>query len=533
MDAGKMRTESDVIAVALGLGAREIPGWSASEDKIATGLPKAAPRIIRDIRDQIKAGHDPLGDLFCSIRQPAERRTNGATFTPTAIVQAMTEWAASHGPADRIIDPGVGSGRFLLSAARKFKKANLIGIEIDPFPAILARANLAVQELQTRSQIILSDYRSFDLATIPGRTLFLGNPPYVRHHLIPTAWKEWLVTNASKRGILASQLAGLHAHFFLATVLKSAPTDFGAFITAAEWLDVNYGHLVRELFLNDLGGRRIVVIEPKAMPFPDAATTAAITYFEIGSKQKTIKLKRVETVAELKESNGNHVVRRERLESEERWSHLTHALRKEPAGYVELGELCRVHRGQVTGANKLWIEGDHSQGLPDSVLFPTITRAKELFAAGSVLTDTSRLKRVIDLPHDLDVFGSSIRKIIDKFLRHARNLGAHLGYVAANRKSWWSVGLKEPAPILATYMARRPPAFVRNSAEARHINIAHGLYPREPLNELVMQNLVNYLSTAIRLTAGRTYAGGLTKFEPREMERLLVPDIDILSRIET
>jgi hypothetical protein len=23
---------------------------------------------------------------------------------------------------------------------------------------------------------------------------------------------------------------------------------------------------------------------------------------------------------------------------------------------------------------------------------------------------------------------------------------------------------------------------------------------------------------------GRTYAGGLTKFEPREMERLLVPD---------
>jgi len=533
MDAGKMRTERDVLAIALGLGAREIRGWSALEEKLASGVPMAAPRITRDIRDQIISGNDPLGDLFCSIRQPQERRTNGATFTPKAIVQSMTDWAASHAVPDRVVDPGVGSGRFLLSAARSFKKSTLIGIEIDPFPAILARANLAAHGLQGRSQIVLSDYRSFELESINGRTLFLGNPPYVRHHLIPTAWKEWLVTNAAKRGILASQLAGLHAHFFLATALKSAPTDFGAFITAAEWLDVNYGHLVRELFLRDLGGRRIVVIEPKAMPFPDAATTAAVTYFEIGTRPKTIRLKRVETVAELREPNGNHVVRRERLETEERWSHLTHALRKEPRGYVELGELCRVHRGQVTGANKIWIEGDHSQGLPESVLFPTVTRAKELFSAGPVLSDLTRLKRVIDLPHDLDVFGSSVRKIIDRFLRRARDLGAHQGYVASNRKTWWSVGLKDPAPILATYMARRPPAFVRNCAAARHINIAHGLYPREPLSETVLQNLVLYLSTAIHLTEGRTYAGGLTKFEPREMERLLVPDIDILSRAAT
>jgi adenine-specific DNA-methyltransferase len=27
---------------------------------------------------------------------------------------------------------------------------------------------------------------------------------------------------------------------------------------------------------------------------------------------------------------------------------------------------------------------------------------------------------------------------------------------------------------------------------------------------------------------GRTYSGGLTKFEPREMERLIVPSPDIL-----
>ena len=105
-----------------------------------------------------------------------------------------------------------------------------------------------------------------------GQTLFIGNPPYVRHHLLDPRWKTWLIDEATKRGHSASQLAGLHVHFFLATAKKAAKGDFGVFITAAEWLDVNYGSLVRELFLGDLGGKRIVVIEPTAVPFPDAAT---------------------------------------------------------------------------------------------------------------------------------------------------------------------------------------------------------------------------------------------------------------------
>ena len=135
---------------------------------------------------------------------------------------------------------------------------------------------------------------------------------------------------------------------------------------------------------------------------------------------------------------------------------------------------------------------------------------------------------MIDLPVDLDVFGSEERASIERFLRYARQHGAHESYVANNRKAWWSVGLRAPAPILATYMARRPPAFVRNRADARHINIAHGLYPREPLQDAVLRRLVDYLTGAASLNGGRTYAGGLTKFEPREMERLPIPEPKLL-----
>jgi len=125
-----------------------------------------------------------------------------------------------------------------------------------------------------------------------GRTLFVGNPPYVRHHQLTTEAKTWLTEEAKKLGFAASQLAGLHVHFFLATVLKARKDDFGAFVTSAEWLDVNYGKLVRELFLSNLGGQGITVIEPTSLTFEDAATTSAIAQFVIGSKPAKIRMKR-------------------------------------------------------------------------------------------------------------------------------------------------------------------------------------------------------------------------------------------------
>lgn len=523
----KAWTEGRLVSAALKLGADQVSGWSPAEQHLARDPEVVDRKLVAELKARIKAGQDPLGDLFTQLRSPEIRRGLGATYTPTPIVDAMLTWASERPNPERIVDPGVGSARFLLKAASTFPKARLYGVEIDPLAAILARANLAARGCAARSEVVLRDYRE-GLPKIEGRTLFIGNPPYVRHHQIEPKWKKWLTEKAASLGLEVSQLAGLHVHFFLATVLNAKPGDYGALITAAEWLDVNYGKIVRELFLSSLGGQAVVVIEPTAAPFPDAATTAAITCFGIDTKPAAVRLRRVKRLKDLKDLSGGRQVRRERLEAESRWSRLTYGSRDCPAGYVELGELCRVHRGQVTGANKIWISGEHTADLPDRVLFPTVTKARELISAGKVLADPTQLRRVVDLPEDLDELEAGERKAVERFLRFAKDDGAHAGYIASHRRAWWSVGLRRPAPILATYMARRAPVFTRNLADARHINVAHGLYPREVMSESMLLSLVDYLSTGISVIDGRTYAGGLTKFEPGEMERLFVPGPELL-----
>lgn len=527
--SGQIGDERILAALAYSLGAYTVGELSSGEAALLDNPSGVPGRLVAEIREQVRAGYDPLGEAFCGLRTAEVRRKDGAVYTPLDIVASMASWAEAEAEPDRVIDPGAGSARFLLEAGRRFPKARLVGVEKDPLAALMARGNLAAAGMADRSEIWVEDFRKSSLGGYEGRTLFLGNPPYVRHHLIAPNWKTWLKQEAGSLGFKASSLAGLHVYFMLSVASRAKAGDYGALITAAEWLDVNYGQLVRDLFLDRLGGQSVFIVEPKAGPFPGATTTGAITTFKVNGEPPSARFARIKELADLGDLSGGRRVRRERLVAESRWSHFTRTPREVPQDYTELGELCYVHRGQVTGANQVWIAGQHSLGLPREVLFPSVTKAMELFEAGWALDSAERLRQVIDLPQDLDVFQGAEREAIDTFLMQAERMGAGESYTARHRKVWWSVGLRDPAPILATYMARRPPAFVLNRAEARHLNIAHGLYPREPLAEDVIVGLVHYLRRATTIQGGREYAGGLTKFEPREMERIPIPGLGILA----
>jgi type I restriction-modification system DNA methylase subunit len=205
------------------------------------------------LREEILLGLDPLGEAFARIRSPKSRRSSGAVYTPATIVDSMMKWLASKGVPDRIVDPGAGSGRFILSAGEFFPEAELIAVEFDPLAALMLRANIEVRGWSDRTKILVKDYRQIKLPKCLGTTAFIGNPPYVRHHDIDENWKNWYSEKFATFGIKASALAGLHLHFFLQTRLLAKKGDIGAFITSAEWMDVNYGSALRRLLLEELG----------------------------------------------------------------------------------------------------------------------------------------------------------------------------------------------------------------------------------------------------------------------------------------
>lgn len=507
---------------------------SASEIELVEMASKASDSIIGDFVEAIQKGGDPLGDAFVRMRSARQRRPLGAVYTPPEIVNAMVGWISSRERPTRIVDPGSGSGRFALKAGRTFPDVSLVAVELDPLAALLCRANLTAAGLDDRSHVVVDDFREVDLGRCDGVTAFVGNPPYVRHHQIEPRWKHWLTSNATSRGLPVSALAGMHIHFFLATLLHARPGDLGAFITSAEWMDVNYGRLLRGMLTDGLGGESVHILAPESMPFEGTATTASVVCFQVGSKVSSVKVRRVQKVEDLANLDRGRRISTSRLQREKRWSALLTPVQQVPEEYVPLGELCRVHRGAVTGANSTWITNANDPALPTSALFPSVTKARELFdSPDGVLSSFADLRAVIDLPADLGELDEEERVQVEQFLRLAERNGARSSYVARHRNPWWTVGLRPPAPILATYMARRPPAFVRNLAGARHVNVAHGIYPRESLPDVLLNALTASLRAGVSLALGRTYAGGLTKFEPSEMERIPVPNPVLLAELSS
>ena len=96
----------------------------------------------------------------------------------------------------RVVDPGCGSGRYILAALRAFPHAVGLASDLDPYATLMTRANARVLGLESRLKVIVGDYRALRLPKIEGVTLFLGNPPYVRHHNIDARWKTWLGATA-------------------------------------------------------------------------------------------------------------------------------------------------------------------------------------------------------------------------------------------------------------------------------------------------------------------------------------------------
>ena len=526
--------QPELLSAALALMGRT-QDLSPAEAAVVAGIKPSTDRtLVEHFRIAISKGDDPLGDCFCKLRNAEDRRRHGQTFTPAGLVSTMMRKAQAEvikdGPFAQVVDVGAGTGRFALAAGGAFPKAQVLAIEPDPVCALLLRANLAVAGMTDRATVLVSDFREVNLPS-GGRRLFIGNPPYVRHHDIEEHWKKWYAaTMRTLGGGKASKLAGLHLHFFARTGEIAKPGDVGVFITAAEWIDTNYGAALRASLCATLGGVSVHVVDAKAEPFPGVMTTAAITVFHPQQIPTAIRLQAVAKVSELGKLAGGVTRSATDLASQKKWyprffSPATVHVMTAPQSGTRVGSLFRVSRGQVTGANHVWIAGEKAVNLPARFLLPCVTGANQLFAAsedGGQLRRLDHLKRVVDLPRDLNTLSPRERAAVAAFLEWAEQEGGNSGYIATHRSPWWAIRLLPAAPIVCTYMARRAPVFIRNIAGARLLNIAHGLYPRVPMSDVDLDNACLALNKASSLGDGRVYAGGLTKFEPSAVEDMLI-----------
>lgn len=131
---------------------------------------------------------DTLGFLYLSLRAAQTRKMSGSYYTPADLVKRLTE-SLSFPPdaACLILDPGCGSGNFLLQLPDEIPVPCIYGMDIDPIAVSLTRINLYLRELRQNritDELVPTLYRQIrtaDFLAEPCSVTFthiLGNPPW-------------------------------------------------------------------------------------------------------------------------------------------------------------------------------------------------------------------------------------------------------------------------------------------------------------------------------------------------------------------
>jgi adenine-specific DNA-methyltransferase len=479
-----------------------------------------------------------------SMKSAAERNKWGQFATPPALATEMAQYAwekVRHRKGGfSFLDPAIGTGSFFSAFFQVFPRPRMLratGIELDPAFAHAARQIWESYPLQ----VVEGDFAAQPLPQRDDRfNLILTNPPYVRHHHIPSADKERLaeVTFAAT-GLRLSGLAGLYCYFLLIAHAWLADDGLASWLIPSEFMDVNYGEEVKEYLTGKVTLLHIHRFCPSEVQFDDALVSSAVVTFEKrkpapdhevlfsfgGTLMNPAKSGRI-TLADLRETA--------------KWSSLpapTNNGRGKPV--AKLGDFFTVKRGIATGHNSYFIVPRarlRELGIPASCVRPILPsprymREEIIEADESGWPVLDRPLALIDCPLPEDAVEREYPEFWE-YLKQGKAAGVHAGYLASRRSPWYSQEKRDVAPLLCTYMGRsleRPFRFIWNKSQAIAANVYLLLYPKEPVARILraQPELWERLFRTLQMihadhfrAEGRVYGGGLFKMEPAELMRL-------------
>jgi hypothetical protein len=286
------------------------------------GVLKAIDWLIGLVENyEIERLGDVIGFIYEDLIPGEERHQLGQFYTPKPIAELIVKWSV-RSPDDKVLDPGCGSGTFLVEtykrlAELKLKKlysqikhvpedvhkqilGQLYGIDINEFPAHLTAMNLTMKNVRVPSptlNVFVRDYFTIrpgfkTLAPYPVKTpegekqvevvfkdfdAVVGNPPYTRwgelsrdvqNHIatsISSILEKYdLMPQAGRRGAEYNMVVFWIAHSI--GFLKEGGRL--GMIVSDSWLQTAYGVRFGRLLADHFKIHAIIDISARVFPVP-------------------------------------------------------------------------------------------------------------------------------------------------------------------------------------------------------------------------------------------------------------------------
>lgn len=474
----------------------------------------------RLLNDSLSADPMSIANILAILYESAidvkNRKKNGQYFTPQNVAK---EAAVLLNPQenDKILDAGSGTGAFAVELMGLCKDRNLtklayLGVEKDPILALCSAISLDRVYAPQNYRIVYADFVSLTnekLAKFGFGQLnaIISNPPFIRYHRLGQR-----TDIADKFGI--SMFSGMHS-YFLAQSASLLSNGKMVFIVPLEMEKTNYGaELIKKL-------DERFVIEKRNICYDK---NEKLWYCMNSSQNGSEDLSSIASIIFLQDRSNQVFPERRELQQ----------IIEEKSGTLKL--IGSVHRGISTGANNYFLLNKDlvkKFKIPETFLTKVIPpkTPHKYFNEKFSNTDWERLMdngaSCLLLSIDPKMSPEDLPYDVMKYIKLGESKGVHLVPTSRARMPWWSVRIpKNPPDIIFTYMFRGKPKFFVNEARVFNLTNLLGIYFSHSVNFSV--DIINSLNKSSESwvnsgRAGRNYAGGLTKLEPKELERMPLP----------
>ena len=490
----------------------------------------------------------------------------GQVLTPPTIAEFMVGWAIRT-PKDKILEPSCGDGVFLRASIRELLSLGakpedipnqVYGIELDKGMIEETRKKL-LAEFGFVPTLINTDF--FDIQPpspqrrlipeanrIPIVDVVIGNPPYIRYQLFKGTVRKKAIRLSSEEGVDLPELTAswvpfvIHAGKFLRTGGRLA------MVLPSKLLHVNYAKPLRKWLLKNFESIIIVSFEKRAF----SVLEDTVILMGVKGNTKTPKVQFVtvnseEDLLSIDAQGGFKNYTSFSPKAEEKWTkyiippYLLKAylriMEKTRGKITTLGELGKVTIGVVTGDNRfftLTAQEAEMWNIEEKYLFPLISRAEHIQGIKTTNNDWKLLRKLGQkcyLLYITEPWERLSQSVKDYLKIRGEELKVKERYKVRIRKRWYEVpGVRFP-DLFMSYMIHDVPKVSANeikldNKKATSTNTIHQVFLRENVEPTVVAtSFYNSLTLASFELNGRFYGGGVLKMEPKEAERVVLPDV--------
>lgn len=488
------------------------------------------------------------------------RRRLGAYYTSEPVARLLVQWAIRSADT-RVMDPAYGGCAFLRESIDRLRELGAASATDQVFGADIDETTA-----EWRAHLVSSGVPSLNLQhgdflrmtpdkELPRCAAIVGNPPYIRHHLL-TAEQMSEYSEIRRTGSMSAR-ASTWAYFVVHSLEFLQPGGRMAILLPGAVLhDGGYAEQVRAVLARACQTVGLVRVRDRLFPEVKEETVVLLAIAHPllqplepaprGGARGDAEFHEVDDLAALADLLAT-------------WPSVVHAKppvdrrrqeRSIPNDVLDLLDRCRdrlsrvdevadVRIGVVTGSNEFFVRSPSTWPSDRAAEWVAVVSRGSwldtpLWTGSDIARHEDRDDRMRLLLINSDEWSSEKRGALSKLVAQAEVDGVHLSSHARRREPWFDL-VNVPVPdAFLPYMGQIAGRMVVNVGRATSTNAIHHIsWKDHPTGDLALARALSTWSSVWQLCGeleGRSYGGGVLKLEPGVARGLPLWNDDVCDR---